>query len=154
MNVLPPFQVFLDSHRRLLYRFLLARVGPNAADDCFQDTLMAALRGYPELPAGANLKTWVLTIAERKAIDHHRREAREARRPPVTATEVAPADGYDPALWDMVRGLPPKQRSAVLYRYVADLPYAEIAALADTSEAAARQNVRAGLQSLRKVWTP
>lgn len=153
MSVLPPFQVFLDVHRRVVYRFLLARVGPSAADDCFQDTLLAALRAYPSLPAGTNLRTWVLTIADRKAIDHHRREARRARRPTVGAHAVAASDGYDPALWNAVRDLPPKQRSAVLYRYVADLPYAEIGRLTDSSEAAARQNVRAGLKSLRKVWS-
>ena len=44
----------------------------------------------------------------------------------------------------------PKQRSAVLLRFVADRPYADIADALECTEAAARQNVRAGLQRLRE----
>ena len=56
----------------------------------------------------------------------------------------------DDELWAAVQELPDKQRHAVVLRYVGDLPYAEIGALTDTSEAAARQNVRAGLARLRE----
>ena len=61
---------------------------------------------------------------------------------------VAP-EPVDEALWLAVARLPTKQRLAVLQRYVADLAYAEIAEILDCTEAAARQNVRAGLASLR-----
>jgi DNA-directed RNA polymerase specialized sigma24 family protein len=44
---------------------------------------------------------------------------------------------------------PPEQRGAIALRFLGDLPYAEIATALDCSEAAARQNVRAGLASLR-----
>jgi DNA-directed RNA polymerase specialized sigma24 family protein len=65
------------------------------------------------------------------------------------------ADGLgDAAVWDAVRHLPPKQRSAVVQRYLLDRPYAEIAVVIGSSEAAARQNVRAGLQRLRQEVTP
>jgi RNA polymerase sigma factor (sigma-70 family) len=59
----------------------------------------------------------------------------------------------DAELWDAVRRLPPKQRSAVVQRYLLDRPYAEIAAVIGSSEDAARQNVRAGLQRLRQEVT-
>jgi DNA-directed RNA polymerase specialized sigma24 family protein len=49
-----------------------------------------------------------------------------------------------------VAGLPPKQRSAVIQRYVLDRPYAEIAGVIGCSQDAARQNVRAGLRRLRQ----
>ena len=52
----------------------------------------------------------------------------------------------------MAGGRPPAARSSgspSLQRYVADLAYAEIAEILDCTEAAARQNVRAGLASLR-----
>jgi DNA-directed RNA polymerase specialized sigma24 family protein len=52
-----------------------------------------------------------------------------------------------------VRHLPPKQRGAVALRYLADLPYLEIGAALGCSEAAARQNVRAGLAALRREVT-
>ena len=45
----PPFQRFLDAHREDVWRFLVASVGRDAADDCFQETFLAALRAYPRL---------------------------------------------------------------------------------------------------------
>ena len=50
--------------------------------------------------------------------------------------------------------LPDKQRGAVTLRYLGDLPYADIGVALGCSEAAARQNVRAGLAALRKEVTP
>jgi DNA-directed RNA polymerase specialized sigma24 family protein len=42
------------------------------------------------------------------------------------------------------------QRSAVVLRYVADLPYRDVAVTIGCSEAAARQNVREALRKLRE----
>jgi DNA-directed RNA polymerase specialized sigma24 family protein len=61
----PPFQVFLEEQRTMVYRFLLAQVGPNDADDCFQESFLAALRAYPKVGDCSNLRGWVLTIASR-----------------------------------------------------------------------------------------
>jgi DNA-directed RNA polymerase specialized sigma24 family protein len=51
-----------------------------------------------------------------------------------------------------VRRLPEKQRAAVALRFAADLDYATIGDVIDCSEAAARQNVRAGLAGVRREW--
>src|SRR5438445_3973945 len=121
---LPPFQVFLEQNRTMVYRFLRASVGANDADDCFQETFLSALRAYPRLRHGTNLRAWVFTIAHRKAIDSHRGRARRATptdEVPERPTSDAP-DG-DPALWTAVRELPTKQRDAVLLRYVNDLSH-------------------------------
>jgi len=147
----PPFQALLDEHGRDVHRFLVAAVGPIDADDCFQETFMAALRAYTRLRDTSNLRSWLLTIAHNKAIDAHR--ARKRRPLPVEGVgeEAAPAVTLDgePQLWDAVRRLPTKQRTSIVYRFVNDLPYAEIGRIVGCSEAAARQNVRAGLASLR-----
>jgi RNA polymerase sigma factor (sigma-70 family) len=150
---MPPFQALLDEHRNDVYRFLVAAVGPNEADDCFQETFMAALRAYPRLRDASNLRSWVLTIAHHKAIDAHR--ARRRRAVPVENVPEIAAPGApdgEPELWGAVRDLPAKQRASILHRYVNDLPYAEIGRIVGCSEAAARQNVRAGLASLRGAW--
>ncbi|MBA2256496.1 MAG: RNA polymerase sigma factor, partial [Thermoleophilaceae bacterium] len=83
----PPFQAFLDEHRSAVLAFLLATVGPVEADDCFQETFLAALRAYPDLRDGRNLRGWVMTIAHRKAIDAVRARARR----PVPSDEVPEA---------------------------------------------------------------
>ena len=60
----------------------------------------------------------------------------------------------DGEIWSSVAGLPDKQRTALALRFVADAAYAEIAAVMDTSEEAARRNVHEGLKRLRKEYTP
>jgi RNA polymerase sigma factor (sigma-70 family) len=150
----PPFQRLLDAHRDDVWRFLVASVGREHADDCFQETFLAALRAYPRLRNADNLRGWILTIAHRKALDHHR--ARSRRPLPVEAIEdlagagpVAP-EPRDDQLWGRVRALPPKQRAAVTLRFAADLSHREVAAALDCSEDAARRSLHEGLAKLRE----
>jgi RNA polymerase sigma factor (sigma-70 family) len=168
---LPPFQRFLDAHRAEVWRFLVASVGPSEADDCFQETFLAALRAYPRLRPDSNLRAWVMTIAHRKALDAHRAR----RRRPLPSESVAaasdaggavapsdpgppraapPAEPADGELWSAVRELPPRQRAAVLLRYVGDLSHAEAAAAIGCSEEAARRSLHEALKRLREVWRP
>jgi RNA polymerase sigma factor (sigma-70 family) len=151
----PPFQRFLDVHQDVVWRFLVAAVGPVEAEDCFQETFIAALRAYPRLRAGSNLRGWVLTIAHRKALDAHRAHARRpqpmAELAAVDGREAADAQFADEALWDAVHALPPRQRSAVVLRYVADLPHRDIASAIGCSEEAARRSLHEGLTKLRKA---
>jgi len=149
---LPPFQKLLDAHGVDVHRFLVALVGPHDADDCYQETWLAALRGYPRLRDAANLRGWVLTIARRKAIDHVRRRRAltpVAEVPDQAAASFSPADDE---LWTQVRDLPTKQRMAVALRYFADAGYAEISTAMGTSEEAARRNVHEGLKRLRTEY--
>ena len=153
--MLPPFQSLLDANASDLHRFLVASVGHHDGDDLFQETVIAALRSYPVLRHADNLRGWLFTIAHRKVIDQARRRVRQAV-PAADPPEVPQLDGdtlVDAELWDAVRRLPPKQRSAVVQRYLLDRPYAEIAAVIGSSEDDARMNVRAGLQPLRKEVT-
>jgi RNA polymerase sigma factor (sigma-70 family) len=150
---LPPFQLLLDRHSGELFRFLAASVGPVDAEDAFQETFLSALRAYPKLRDASNLRAWLFQIAHRKALDVHRGRARR----PIPVEEVPEvatvADGErEPALWRAVRRLPDKPRTAVFLRFAADLDYAQIGAALDCSEPAARQNVRAGLATIRKGW--
>jgi RNA polymerase sigma factor (sigma-70 family) len=147
---IPPFSVFLEEHRSLVYRFLAATVGRDHADDCFQETFLSALKAYPRLRPDSNLRAWVMAIATNKAMDHGRRVQRSAV--PVADVPERPApedDGADPEVWAAVRGLPPLQRAAVVHRYVLDLPYAEVAEAIGTSEEAARANAYEGRKKLR-----
>ncbi|GAC1333892.1 MAG: sigma-70 family RNA polymerase sigma factor [Candidatus Dormibacteria bacterium] len=152
---LPPFQEFLDSHRDDVYRLLVAMVGPHEADDCFQETFISALRNYPGLRAGSNLRAWVHTIARRKALDSLRTRRPTAPLELHQGTLRAPRDEEASAdLWQAVRRLPEKQRLAISYRYAVGLTSAETAALTGGTDAAVRQNTRSGLRRLRAVYDP
>jgi RNA polymerase sigma factor (sigma-70 family) len=152
---LPPFQTLLDRHAGDVLAVLRAAVGRTDADDCFQETFLSALRAYPRLKSADNLHGWLLTIAHRKAIDHHRAKGR--RPVPVADVSEAAIDDHEPALdgdgadvWALVGALPRKQRAAVTLRYACDLPHAEIAAALDCSPAAARRSLHEGMKRLRK----
>ena len=150
--MLPPFQRLLDDHGDAVLRFLVGSVGPVDADDCFQETLLSALRAYPRLRVNSNLRAWVLTIAHRKALDSHR--ARSRRPMPVeTVVDGAanPPREQDEGLWDAVRELPSKQRAAIVLRFANDLPHGDIGRVLGCSEEAARRNVHEGVHKLREV---
>lgn len=150
---LPPFQRLVDDHGEEVFRLLVVTAGPQDADDCWQDTFLAALRSYPTIRSGSNLRAWLFTIAHNKAMDTHRARTRHAV--PVGAV---PEQGHEPGeppvpeLWRAVEGLPTKQREAVLRRYVSDLPYADIGVAMGTTPEAARRNVLEGVRKLREVW--
>jgi RNA polymerase sigma factor (sigma-70 family) len=171
---LPPFQRLIDAYREDVWRMLVASVGRTDAEDCFQETFISALRAYPKLRPSSNLRAWVLTIAYRKALDIHRARARSAvavkelarsadhahergRAPQCpgaaaqTASSGSPtASDRDDALWRAVHELPERQRSAVVLRFIGDLPHREIAAAMGCSEQAARRSLHEGLTTLRK----
>ena len=132
-------------------RVVRAVLGPADADDAWSETFLAALRAYPQLPAGANVEAWLVTIAHRKAIDVTRSTARRAvpvADPPETeAGTVLP----DLDLAAALAALPPKQRRAVAYHYLTGLPYAEIAEILGGSADAARRAAADGIAALRRT---
>jgi len=143
----------MQEQRGPVYRLLLAMVGPHGADDCFQETFLSALRAYPRLPAGSNVRGWVMTIATRKAFDHLRGQKRRAvpvaELPEVPVTD--PESNGEPELWNAVRSLPPKQRAAVVHRYVFDMTYEDVGRALGCSEEAARANAYEGRRRLKKL---
>jgi RNA polymerase sigma factor (sigma-70 family) len=89
---LPPFQALLDEHRVDVYRYCVATAGRSEADECFQETWIAALRAYPELRRADNLRAWLFRIAHNKAMDLHRSRARR----PVPVESVPERAGGSP----------------------------------------------------------
>jgi len=160
---LPPFERFLEANRTAVFRYLTAAVGPIDADDLFQETFLAALRAYPRCTEADRLDRWILRIASRKAIDHHRGVARRpipVAAPPERPTEVDPAaNGFGPAVV-AVRDLPARQRDAVAYRHILGFTVADTASLMDCSQEAVRASAYQGLRKLkeqelkeRATWT-
>jgi RNA polymerase sigma factor (sigma-70 family) len=151
-NHLPPFEGVIELHGPAVLRFCAAQVGPERGEDVFQETMLAALRAYDEVRDPAAIRSWLFSIAARKAVDSHRQRARAPV--PVSDPEPQAAAGSDElpddGIWDQVRSLPGKQRTAVTLRYLADLSHREIAEVMRTSEDAARRNVFEGLRRLRE----
>jgi len=146
-----PFEEIVAEHGPTVLRVCRALLEPADAADAWSETFLAALRAYPRLREGSDVRAWLVTIAHRKALDQLRRAARRTANgraaPAEPAThDPAPADDELRAALD---ALPPKQRGAVVYRYLAELTYAEIGRLLDCSPIAARRNAADGIANLR-----
>ena len=78
------FGELLERHEREIFAYVLRLTGSRAdADDLYQETFLAAFRGWPP-PRAGNERAWLYKIATNKAIDRVRR----ARR-------IVPLDDFD-----------------------------------------------------------
>ena|SRR5436309_3548149 len=151
-----PFDSVVSEHGAMVMRVCRALLGPVEADDAWSETFLAALRAYPELRPGSNVAGWLATIAHHKAIDQLRARQRRAEPAADLGHRLAGVDpGPEPAdtaLHGALAELGTKQRLAVVYRYLADLSYADVGALLECSEAAARRNAADGIARLRRSY--
>jgi RNA polymerase sigma factor (sigma-70 family) len=157
----PPFDEVVREHGDVVLRVCRALLGSADAEDAWSETFLAALRAYPELHPDSNVRGWLVTIAHHKAIDQIRRTNRQQLsyhdvpdKPIRDAPAQTLADSGDSDLIAALESLPPKQKGAVIYRYLADLSYSEVAILLDCSEPAARRNAADGIARLRLTYAP
>lgn len=145
---LPPFALLVEAHGDELLGHARRLTGPEAAEDVLQDALLRALRAYPRLEHGRQLRAWLYRVTTTAAMDHHRR-----RRPEVPTAEPPAAAAGDPAATDgfeeIIAPLTAVSRETLRLRFVEDLDYAGIAARLDVTPEAARQRVSSSLRSLR-----
>lgn len=150
------FETVVAAHGPTVLRVCLAVLGPGEADDAWSETFLSALTAYPDLPADANIEAWLVTIAHRKAIDATRGAARRAvpvDQVPETSTGPGADARIDSSdLADAMAQLPPKQKQAVAYHYLAGLPYADVAAILGGSTDAARRASADGIATLRRTY--
>jgi RNA polymerase sigma factor (sigma-70 family) len=144
---IPPFERFYEEHRSEVLRLLRRRLGADRADDAFQETFLRALRAYGRLDHGEHLRAWVLTIANNVALDTLRRTRPSDELVDVGVEDTRPAYVE---LADLVDGLGPKERAAVVLRYGYDLSYDQIASALESTPDAARQATSTGVRRIRR----
>lgn len=148
-----PFEDVVTEHGPMVLRVCRALLGPQDAEDAWSETFLSAMRAYPTLRSGSNVPGWLATIAHHKAID----QLRNRRRRPLPAEDLPEPTAGEPSVPDerlrsALASLPDKQRGAVVYRYLVDLSYADVAALLECSEAAARRSAADGIAHLRRLY--
>ena len=154
--MLLPFDDVVTRHGPAILRVCRAVVGYADAEDVWSETFLAALRAYPDLPEGANVEAWLVTIAKRKGIDSLRAGARRAL--PVEDVPDRGVDdpgfdgGPDAELQTALAGLTQRQREVIAYHVLAGLPYAEVAEIVGGTPAAARRAAADGLARLRRTY--
>ncbi len=151
-----PYEAIVTVHGATVLRVCRAILGPVDADDAWSETFLSALKAYPDLPADANVEAWLVTIAHRKAVDVTRARARRAvptdRIPETPSTPSTTDAGQDDDLVHALGRLPDKQKRAVAYHYLADLPYTDVAAILGGSTDAARRAAADGIATLRRTY--
>ncbi|MGH7506264.1 MAG: RNA polymerase sigma factor [Longimicrobiales bacterium] len=131
------------------------------AQDAAQDAMVNALRGLHRFRGDASFRTWLLRIALNAARSVARRRGRR-REVALAVIENAPDGEADvatrTAMRDeaaraarMIERLPPKQKLAVSLRVNQGLSYAEVAAVLECTEGAARVNYHLGIKRLREL---
>ncbi len=149
------------------YAFRLLR-NPMDAQEVAQDAFVQAIKAltlrYDEDRCShLALRPWLFRITRNLAYNRCRKRARIKEEPlgigsngdsPVLARAVHPRPGLpfsreNEALDDALERLGPESRELVVLRFIEEMSYADIAAIAGTSEAAVRGKVFRALGKLR-----
>ena len=137
-----------------VWRFLAALTDPTQADDLTQDTYLRAYRALPRFRGESSVRTWLLAIARRVAVDQHRRRSRRPRltRPPAPEDWVMPDQAGHTDLAQLVAGLEARRREAFALTQLLGLSYDEAARVCDVPVGTIRSRVaRARADLVRAV---
>lgn len=113
----------------------------------------AFVRVAPRVTSADNPAAYLRTVTVNLCRDHGRRvsTARRHPEPPPAMDHAPPLPREVEEVWQAVQALTPARRDALVLRYWADLPTAEVARLLDVRPATARSLIRRGLASLEEV---
>ncbi|OLC51943.1 MAG: hypothetical protein AUH85_18100 [Chloroflexi bacterium 13_1_40CM_4_68_4] len=145
------FGELLEKHEREILAYALRLTGDrDDADDVYQETFLAAFRGWPP-PRRGQERAWLYRIATNKVIDRARKAKRLVRLSDLRL--AAPErDGVSMAdLATAVRVLPEGQRAAFVLRKLEDMDYGEIARVLECSEEAARSRVAEAMKKVKEA---
>ncbi len=128
----------------------------SAADDVTQEVARVALERDEPVPA-SGLRAWLGAVTRRLALDRTRSEAaRHARERSVarpegdgSAAEVVERSARQQRAARAVMELAEPYRSTILYRYLDEMPVAEVARRTNVNEVTARKRLSRGLEMLR-----
>lgn len=120
------------------------------AEELAQD---AFVRVAPALATADNPAAYLRTVLVNLCRDHARRRRTVDRHPPSppAATPAPPLPADLDEVWEAVQRLPERRRTAIVLRFWADRPTAEIATILGCREATVRSLIHRGLASLREV---
>ena len=176
------FERLYARHHAALYRFVrrvLGRQAGTQADEVFQDTWLRVVNARQRwAPQGATFRTWLFTLAHRRAIDLLRKSGREVvldapddeREPwqpagdaqawqawPAAASQAGAGAVEDQAFWraagqrllDCLEALPAVQRSAFLLHHEDGLALDELARALEVGFETAKSRLRYAMSKLR-----
>ena len=161
------FEELVRRYRRAIWHLALRYLRDrHEAEDVAQRAFVRAFEKIVHFRGDASFRTWLYRITVNLSLNHLRDHAREKPRPidedaltvagPDTAGGDATPDAQRRArrLRESIEQLPPKQRLVMELRVFEELPFREVAAVAECSEDSAKANFHHALKRLRELMQP
>ncbi|HEX2737960.1 MAG TPA: sigma-70 family RNA polymerase sigma factor [Acidimicrobiia bacterium] len=151
-----------DQYSSFVYGLAARVIGDHrAAEDVTQDVFVSIWE-RPETfdPSRGSLRTWLGTLAHRRAVDYVRREEARRRRSQREAARSVSAPDVDEMAMALVTAekvrealevLPPEQRDAIQLAYFGGKTYREVGLALEIPEGTAKSRLRLGLRRIADV---
>ena len=146
-----------DRYVQPIYRYIFSRVGSvHEAEDITSQTFMTAYEALPRYRERGYFSAWLFRIAQSKMNDHFRRSRREVgleaaeriiQREDALGTLIQ--DEELTRLRSVIKKLSIEEQELIRLRYVADLPFAEIAGVLGKREDAVKKTLYRLIERLK-----
>lgn len=157
------FVLLYRQHVKAVYGYLYSRlVNRQEAEDLTSATFERAWQSLPGYQSTGSFKSWLFTIAHRTLADHLRQKkphpvslgilADVLLDPAIGPEEAALVSEQLRAVLQIVAGLGAEQQEVVALRFIAGLPYAEIAHIMGKSEPAAKMMAYRALEEIKRRY--
>src|SRR5450755_3660168 len=147
------FDEFFTAHYDDLARTLTVALGDRAAaEEAAQEAMTRALRRWRHVRSLDRPAAWLYVVAMNHVRDGWRRDRREPRwETELDSPTADPSGGVTTVLSvrEAIATLPARQREAVVLRYLADLPLADIAEAMGCAVGTVKATLHQALASLR-----
>jgi RNA polymerase sigma-70 factor (ECF subfamily) len=144
------FEALYRSYAGRVYGLCIRLTSDRAeAEDCTQETFIAAWQKLPEFKGESRLMTWLHSIAYHKVLGRHRARERHGNHLKAIAAETSRPD-FDQHrdLEDAVSRLPDRAREALVLQKIYGYTHAESAAIMGITTGACKAQVHRAIQLL------
>lgn len=159
------FDVLFERHHDRVRRYVVSRVGPDAADDVVAETFVAAFRsrGRFDPSAGEDAAPWLLGIATNMLARHRATERRWFERRQAALASHEEPDGFEDGavgrvdasvrrteLVVAIASLPERERVPLLLHVLGGLTYDDVARALDVPIGTVRSRISRGTSRLQR----
>ncbi len=149
-----PEDVFERDYDRLVQALTIVAGEREAAADAVQEAFVRLICRWDKVGTYEDPAGWVRRVAVNQIRDHQRAFWRRARLL-LRMEQAAPAPegtlATDHELWEQLRTLPPRQRTALALVYVGDLTAREAAKVMHVSEGTVDRHLHRALRTLKEA---
>jgi RNA polymerase sigma-70 factor (ECF subfamily) len=153
------FALLVERHYDFIFRVAWRWTANRAdAEDIAQETCIRIARSIGGYRGESGFRTWLYRLTLSAARDAARKTSRERRKAEAFHAQMlidsqggAIASDALEELWDAVRGLPEKQRDAILLVHGEDLSHAEAAGIMGCKESTVSWHIHEGRKNLKHL---